>query len=58
MSARQVLDFVFTYSRKFDIGIKVIFTRFTRQIKHHGYCRQKLQWMGWYRKYNLKHIRQ
>lgn len=32
MSARQVLDFVFTYSRKFDIGIKGIFTRFTRQI--------------------------
>lgn len=26
MSARQVLDFVFTYSRKFDIGIKGIFT--------------------------------
>lgn len=42
MSARQVLDFVFTYNRKFDIGIKGIVTRFTRQIKHHLYCRQKI----------------
>lgn len=43
MSARQVLDFVFTYSRKFDIGIKGIFTR---QIKHHVYCRQKITMDG------------
>lgn len=46
MSARQVLDFVFTYSRKFDIGIKGIFIRFTRQIKHHVYCRQKITMDG------------
>lgn len=46
MSARQVLDFVFTHSRKFDIGIKGIFTRFTRQIKHNVYCRQKITMDG------------
>lgn len=46
MSARQVLDFVFTHSRKLDIGIKGIFTRFTRQIKHHVYCRQKITMDG------------
>lgn len=57
MSARQVLDFVFTYRRKFDIGIKGIFTRFTRQINTMDTADRKLlQWMGGIEN-NFKHIR-
>lgn len=58
MSARQVLDFVFTYSRKFDIGIKGILTRFTRQINQTPCILQKENYNGWGGiENNLKHIR-
>lgn len=50
MSARQVLDFVFTYSRKFDMVSKVYLPDLQDKSNTMYTADRKLQWMGWYRK--------
>lgn len=58
MSARQVLDFVFTYSRKFDIGIKGIYIYPIYKTNQTPCILQTENYNGWGGiENNLKHIR-